>query len=57
MRKSRRVEIEKRRCWLIGSGRLQGKWKDYTAGKSRKRSKRKENSKSKKGGYRRRQGR
>ena len=50
MRRSRMVELEQRWSWLIGRGRLQGKWKDYTAGKSRKRSKRKENSQIKKRG-------
>ena len=53
MKRSRMVEKEYGMSWLIGSGRLQGKWKDYTAGKSRKCSKKKDNSQSKKGGYRR----
>jgi hypothetical protein len=43
------VEKEKSRSWLTGRGCLQGKWKDYTAGKSRKRSKKKEYIQSKRG--------
>jgi len=49
MRRYRRVEKEKRRSWLIGRGCLQGKWKDYTAGKSRKRSKGRKTVSQKKG--------
>jgi hypothetical protein len=36
---------------LIGRGSLKGKWKDYTAGMSRKRSKQMECSESKQGAY------
>jgi len=53
MRRDRIVENEKRRSWSIGGACLQGKWKDYSVGKSRKCSRKKENSQSKKGGYRR----
>ena len=38
------VEREKTRQWLIGAGRAQGKWKETTAGRSTKHSRKKENS-------------
>jgi len=44
MRRGQIVEKEKRRSWLIERERLQGKWKDYTMGKSRKRGRKEGNS-------------
>lgn len=45
--RSQMVENEMRSSWLIVKGRLQGKWKEYTAGMSRKSSKMKPNIGSK----------
>jgi hypothetical protein len=53
MRMSRMAEKDKRISWLIGRGRLQGKYKDYTAGKSRKHLEKKESRELKMGGYQR----
>ena len=50
MRWARKVDNEKRRSWLIESGHLQGKWKDYITGKCSKRL-RKENTQSRNGYY------
>jgi hypothetical protein len=51
MKRSRVAEKEKTSSWLLRRGLLQGKWKDYTVGKSRKRSKKKQISQSIQGGF------
>jgi len=47
MRRAQTVEKENRMSWLVGRGCLQGKWKDYTLGKSRNHLRKKGNCQSK----------